>query len=78
MTKAAWKSKPSWDIVDTEDKMVQPDLQRAQAKMMKATTLELKSGHVPMLSQPDKVAAFIIEAVQKLPAQQKVVAAGGK
>ncbi len=53
-------------------------MQRAQAKMTKATTLELASGHVPMLSQPGRVASFIIEAAQKLPAGQKAVAAGNK
>ncbi len=78
VSKAAWKTKPSWDIIDTQDQMIQPDLQRAQAKMIKATTLELESGHVPMLSQPGKVAAFIISAAQKLPAGSKAVAAGNK
>jgi pimeloyl-ACP methyl ester carboxylesterase len=78
VSKAAWKSKPAWDIVDTEDQMVQPDLQRAQARMMKATTLEIKSGHVPMLSQPGKVTAFIVQAARKLPAGPKAVATGNE
>jgi hypothetical protein len=39
-------------------RMINPELQRAQAKTMKATTLELNSSHVPMVSQPDKVAAL--------------------
>jgi hypothetical protein len=56
--------------------MINPQLQRAKAKMMKATTLELKSSHVPMVSQPDQVAAFIIKAAQQVPAQSKAVAAG--
>ncbi|MBD0258367.1 MAG: alpha/beta hydrolase [Cytophagales bacterium] len=76
VSKAAWKTKPSWDIIDTQDQMIQPDLQRAQARMMEATTLELKSGHVPMLSQPGKVAAFILSAAQQLPAGSKAVATG--
>ena len=66
ITKAAWKTKPSWYIVASEDKMINPDLERSFAKKMKATTLELKASHVPMLSQPEKVAAFIIEAAGKV------------
>ncbi|SHM14650.1 alpha/beta fold hydrolase [Chitinophaga sp. CF418] len=62
----AWKTKPSWFIIGQEDHMVIPELARAEAKMIKATTLELKSSHVPMLSQPDKVAAFIIRAAGQL------------
>jgi hypothetical protein len=46
--------------------MVNPELQRFKAKLMKATTLELSSGHVPMVSQPNKVADFIVQAAQKL------------
>jgi len=63
---AAWKTKPSWCIIGQEDHMVTPDLARAEAKMIKATTLELKASHVPMLSQPDKVASFIIRAAAQL------------
>jgi pimeloyl-ACP methyl ester carboxylesterase len=76
VSKAAWKNKPSWNIVAGQDRMINPELQRAQAKTMKATTLELKTSHVPMVSQPDKVAAFIIKATQQLPTGHKTVAAG--
>ena len=62
----AWKVKPNWYIVATEDRMINPDLERTLAKRMKATTLVLKSSHVPMLSQPTKVAAFISEAAEKV------------
>ena len=51
----AWRSKPSWYIVAKNDQTVQPDLERAMAKRMGATTYELESSHVPMLSQPDRV-----------------------
>jgi len=51
----AWKSKPSWYIVGTKDRTVHPDLERAMAKRMGATTYELDSSHVPMLSQPERV-----------------------
>lgn len=66
VSKAAWKTKPSWCIIGLDDQMVTPDLARAEAKMINATTIELKSSHVPMLSLPDKVATFIIGAAGKL------------
>ena len=64
----AWKTKPSWYIVATKDRTVHPDLQRAAAKRMKATTVETDSSHVPMLSQPKLVLDVIrkaASAVQK-------------
>ena len=64
--KAAWKNKPSWCIIGLNDETVPPALTKAEAKMIKATTLELESSHVPMLSQPDKVAEFIIKAAESL------------
>jgi pimeloyl-ACP methyl ester carboxylesterase len=63
---ASWKNKPTWFIVGTNDHMINPDLEREEAKRMKATTIELKSSHIPMVSQPKKVADFIIAAAQKL------------
>ncbi|WP_262246721.1 alpha/beta fold hydrolase [Parapedobacter soli] len=64
----AWKTKPSWCIVATEDRMINPDLERATAKMINATTIELESSHVPMVSQPDAVANFIDQAANRLSA----------
>lgn len=66
---AAWKTKPSWCIVGTQDKMINPELERAEARMLKATTIELNSSHIPMVSQPKKVADFIMQAAQGVPAQ---------
>jgi pimeloyl-ACP methyl ester carboxylesterase len=66
ISQAAWKTKPSWFIVGANDHMINPDLERVEAKRMKATTLELKSSHVPMVSQPNNVADFIVSAAQKL------------
>ena len=51
----AWKSKPSWYIVATKDRTVQPELQRFVAKRMGATIHEVDSSHVPMLSNPKLV-----------------------
>ena len=62
----AWTNKPTWYIVATQDGVINPDLERYKAKLIKANTIELKSGHVPMISQPNKVADFIMEAAQKL------------
>lgn len=66
ITNAAWKTKPSWYIVGIDDQMVPVALARAEAKMIKATTIELNSSHVPMVSQPKKVADFIIAAASAL------------
>ncbi len=66
ISKAAWKNKPSWCIIGLNDETIPPPLTRAEAKMINATTLELESSHVPMLSQPNKVAEFIISAAQTL------------
>jgi pimeloyl-ACP methyl ester carboxylesterase len=60
---AAWHTKPSWYIAASEDRMIPPAVESDSAKRMKATTLTLASSHVPMLSQPDKVADFIVKAV---------------
>ena len=58
----AWRMKPSWYIVGADDRAVHPDLQRFCAKRMGATTIELKSSHVPMLSQPQAVLDMIRKA----------------
>jgi len=62
----AWKIKPTWYIVAAQDRVINPELERFKAKLIKATTIELKSGHVPMISQPNKVTEFIISAAQAL------------
>jgi len=60
----AWKSKPSWYIVGKQDQTVHPDLERAMAKRMGATTYEFDSSHVPMLSQPERVLEVIRSAAK--------------
>ncbi len=52
---AAWKTKPCWYVVASDDHTVNPELERFVAKRMNATTTELDSSHVPMLSHPDVV-----------------------
>jgi pimeloyl-ACP methyl ester carboxylesterase len=61
---AAWKTKPSWYIVGKQDHTVHPDLERAMAKRMNATTYEFDSSHVPMLSQPERVLEVIRTAAK--------------
>jgi len=62
VTAAAWKTKPSFYIVAEKDRMIQPDLERAMARKMKATTTALPTSHVPMQSRPKEVAAVILAA----------------
>jgi pimeloyl-ACP methyl ester carboxylesterase len=67
---AAWKSKPSWYIVGAEDRTVHPDLERFVAKRMGAVTVELRSSHVPMLSQPQAVLDVIRKAADAVAAKR--------
>jgi pimeloyl-ACP methyl ester carboxylesterase len=60
----AWKTKPSWYIVATDDRTVQPDLERFLAKRMHATTYEVESSHVVMLSHPEFVLDVIRDAAK--------------
>jgi pimeloyl-ACP methyl ester carboxylesterase len=62
VARAAWKSKPSWYIVGKHDRTIQPDLERFFAKRMGATTFEVESSHLVMLSQPDVVVDVILKA----------------
>ena len=58
----AWKSKPSWYVLATQDHTVHPDLQRWVSKRMGAKVTEVASSHVPMLSQPEIVTDVIRKA----------------
>jgi pimeloyl-ACP methyl ester carboxylesterase len=62
LTTAAWRTKPSWFIVARNDRMINPNLERALAKKMRARTTILDSSHVAMLAKPAEVAAVILEA----------------
>jgi integrase len=61
-THAAWRSKLSWYAVSTEDRTINPDLQRFMAKRMGAKTIEVKASHVSLISQPDTITNLILEA----------------
>ena len=60
----AWKDIPSWYLVASEDQAINPALQRMFAERMGATTREVKSSHVPFVSQPATVAKIIGEAAE--------------
>jgi pimeloyl-ACP methyl ester carboxylesterase len=61
-THAAWRSKPSYYAVSTEDRTINPDLERFMAKRMKAKTIEVKSSHLSLISHPDEITNLILEA----------------
>jgi pimeloyl-ACP methyl ester carboxylesterase len=64
---AAWKTKPCWYQVSTQDRMISPDGQRFMAQRMDARdVLEVDAGHASMASQPKEVAGLILEAVRNL------------
>jgi pimeloyl-ACP methyl ester carboxylesterase len=61
-TQAAWRSKPSFYAVSTEDRTINPDLERFMAKRMGATTIEVKASHLSLISHPDEITDLILEA----------------
>jgi pimeloyl-ACP methyl ester carboxylesterase len=62
---AAWRSKPSFYAVSTEDRTINPDLERFMAKRMGAKTIEVKASHLSLISQPDTIANLILEAAAR-------------
>lgn len=61
-TVAAWRQKPSYYAVSTEDRTINPELERFMAKRMGAKTIELPSSHVSLISHPQEVANLILQA----------------
>ena len=61
---AAWHTKPCWYIVATADRTIPPVAQVEAARRMEAETLCLPTGHIPMLTKPESVAAFIARAAR--------------
>src|ERR1700727_3623491 len=62
VTKPAWKHKPTWYMVATEDRSINPDQERMMAKRAKAKTVEVKASHVAYMSFPKETAKLIEEA----------------
>ena len=62
----AWRSLPSWYLVAANDEAIPPDAQRQFAQRMGATTVEIASNHVAMVSHPDDALSMILAAVEAL------------
>jgi pimeloyl-ACP methyl ester carboxylesterase len=61
-TQAAWRSKPSFYAVSTDDRTIDPGLERFMAKRMGARTIEVAASHLSLISQPGAIAKLILEA----------------
>jgi pimeloyl-ACP methyl ester carboxylesterase len=61
-SQAAWRSKPSFYAVSTEDRTIDPDLERFMARRMGARTIEVRSSHLSLISHPQEIASLILEA----------------
>jgi pimeloyl-ACP methyl ester carboxylesterase len=61
-TQAAWRSKPTFYAVSTEDRTINPDLERFMAKRMGATTIEVKASHLSLISHPQEITDLILKA----------------
>jgi pimeloyl-ACP methyl ester carboxylesterase len=65
ISEAAWRTKPSWYLLTTNDLMIPPPAQRAMSERAKATVTETPANHAVFVSQPAVVAAVIIQAAQE-------------
>ena len=63
-TVAAWRSKPSWYAISRQDRTTSPEHERFLADRMHATTIEIDSGHLSLVTHPDQVAQLIVEAAR--------------
>lgn len=63
---AAWRTRPNWYVVSSEDRAVSVALQRQLAERLKARKTELKASHMSLLSEPQAVADVILEAVRAI------------
>ena len=64
ITKPAWKTKPSWYLVATDDKMIPPAAQQIMSKRAGSTVVETKGSHAVYVSKPEAVAALIEKAAR--------------
>jgi pimeloyl-ACP methyl ester carboxylesterase len=67
VTEPAWKTRPSWYLLTTEDRMIPPDAQRAMSKRAGSTVVEVKGSHAVYVSQPRAVAELIAQAAKSTP-----------
>jgi pimeloyl-ACP methyl ester carboxylesterase len=66
ISEPAWKKKPSWYLIATDDKMIPPDAQRAMSKRAGSTVVEVKGSHAIYVSQPKAVASLIEQAAKSV------------
>jgi len=66
ISEPAWKTKPSWYLIATDDKMIPPDAQRSMSKRAGSTVVEVKGSHAIYVSQPQAVAALIEQAAKSV------------
>ena len=62
ISEPAWKTKPSWALVATDDKMIPPDAQRGMSKRAGSVVSEVRGSHAVYVSKPEEVAALIRKA----------------
>ncbi|HSZ56567.1 MAG TPA: alpha/beta hydrolase [Tepidisphaeraceae bacterium] len=62
--KPLWKSRPAWFLIAEEDRMINPKTQHFMAQRMKATTKSIVADHTPLLTDPDNVVDFILDAAK--------------
>ena len=66
ISEPAWKAKPSWYLIATDDKMIPPDAQRSMSKRAGSAVVEVKGSHAIYVSQPEAVAALIEQAAKSV------------
>jgi pimeloyl-ACP methyl ester carboxylesterase len=66
ISEPAWKAKPSWYMIATDDKMIPPDAQRSMSKRAGSTAVEVKGSHAIYVSQPEAVAALVEQAAKSV------------
>ena len=64
VSEPAWRTKPSWYLVATDDKMIPPDAQRAMSMRAGSQVAEVKGSHAVYVSQPNAVAGLIARAAR--------------
>jgi pimeloyl-ACP methyl ester carboxylesterase len=64
ISEPAWKTKPSWYLVATDDKMIPPPAQRLMAQRASSTVVEVKGSHAIYVSKPEAVAELIEKAAK--------------
>lgn len=64
VSEAAWRTKPCWYAISKDDRTTSPDLERFLAKRMGATTVEIDSGHLSLVTHPEQITQLILDAAR--------------